>query len=530
MLQKAERTVTTIMPSGILLPPEERKIRIAPYCRVSTDSEEQEHSFAAQLQHYTELVKTEPEWELVDIYADEGISGRSTGKREEFNRLINDCKKGKIDRIITKSVSRFARNTVDCLQNVRLLASYGVSVYFEKEDIDTSKMSNEVLLAISGMQAQQESISHGNNMRWSIEKRMQKGEFIGTYAAYGFTLVDCATATIDESQAKVIRWMRDLYLSGWGFQRIANYFNEIGIKRPNGKKWDGKAVKYILTNERNVGDVLLQKNITTNEYPPRRMRNDGSQRQYYVENCLPAIFSREDRQAILDLLDSRKKGPYNSGGHKLSKLLYCNECGHTFRRMVRKNEVVWICNYYSSRNGCESNIVVNEDDTLRMFINVVNKLYLNRESLVVPILQRFEKMKSKINGTEMKIKAVDLEIAKLCKQTYVLNELIKNGILDTEDFYSQKNEISTRLNDLRNKRRTYLNEKNNDEVLTSLYNLNDELESMNGTLTDFDEDIIRAIVKKAKVISSTEIKIELHCGLVLTEHLPYYHSVRRRSA
>lgn len=527
MSQALEKTVKTILPSGIVLPPEERKIRVAPYCRVSTDSEEQEHSFAAQFQHYTELVETMSEYELVDIYADEGISGRGTGKREDFNRLISDCKKGKIDKIITKSVSRFARNTVDCLQTVRLLATYGVSVYFEKEDIDTSKMTNEILLAISGMQAQEESVSHGKNMRWATEKRMQKGEFIGTFPAYGFTLIDSAKAEINEEQAKVVRWMRDLYLSGWGFQRIANYFNEIGIKRPNGKDWYDSAVKYVLTNERNVGDALLQKNITTNEYPPRKMRNDGSQRQYYVENCLPVIFSREDRQAILDLLDSRRKGPYKCGGHKLSKLLYCNECGHTFRRMARKNEVVWICNYYSSMSGCKNNIVVNEDDTIKMFINVVNKLYLNRETLIVPIIKRFEAMKSKINGTEMKIKEVDVEIAKLCKQTYVLNELIKNGILETEDFYSQQTEVSKRLKDLRNKRRAYMNEKNNDEALSALYNLNDVLESMKSTLADFDEDIIRTIVKKAKIISSTEIHIELQCGLVLTEHLPCYYSIRR---
>ena len=528
MLQTAERTVTTIMPSGIILAPENRKIRVAPYCRVSTDSEEQEHSFAAQLQYYTELVKDMPNSELVDIYADEGISGRGTKKREDFNRLILDCKRGKIDRVITKSVSRFARNTVDCLENVRLLSSYGVSVYFEKEDIDTSKMSNEMLLAIAGMQAQEESISLGNNMRWSYKKRMEKGEFLGNVATYGYTLINSGTAIINEAEAKVVRLIKDLYLSGLGFKKIADYLNENGIISRNGKLWYSSTIRYILTNERYVGDALLQKTVTTCEYPPQKIKNTGYETQYYVSNCLPAIISREDREAILKLLDSKKVRHNNYGGHKLSKLLYCNSCGHCFKRVVQNNVAIWCCNDYVAGIGCKNKIRVMENDVLNMFTNMLNKLYLNREILIQPIIKRLEKMHSKLNKAELKIKSIDSKIAELSRQSVVISELIKNGILNVEDFYSQQNEVSNKLTELRKERSRHLFNKDNDKVLQGAYELNELLEDIENEFEDFDEVIIRTIVKKAVVISSTEIKIELHCGLMLTEHLPSYYSKRRK--
>ena len=526
MLQTADRTVTTILPNIVTTTLEKGKIRVAPYCRVSTDSEEQEHSFSAQLHYYTNLVESMPDSELVDIYADEGISGRGTKKREEFNRLMLDCRKGKIDRIITKSVSRFARNTVDCLKNVRLLSSYGVTVYFEKEDIDTAKMTNEMLLAISGMQAQEESISLGNNMRWSYIKRMEKGEFLGNTATYGYTLINSGRVIINEAEAKIVRLIKDLYLSGMGFQKISEYLNYNGIKRRNGKNWYPTTIKYILTNERYIGDALLQKSITINEYPPRRMLNDGSQPQYYVENCIPAIFTREERASILALIESRTHNQIERE-YELTKLLRCNKCGYTFRKIIRKNNIVWRCSYYSSGKGCESRIAVNEDDVIKMFIRMINKLYNNRETLIIPIIKNLETMNSKINCTEIKVKTIDSEIAKLSKQSLVLSELIKNGILDTEDFYTQQNEISSRLTELRKKRRKYLNVNHDDETLKALYDLNELLEDIEGKFTEFDGDVIRNIVKHARVVSSTEIKIVLHCGLVLTEYLPSYYSKRR---
>lgn len=529
MLQTNERTITKIEPRESSLYGTTSKTRIAAYCRVSTDSNDQEHSFAAQVKYYTDTINGIPNSELVDIYADDGISGRSIQKREDFNRLISDCIKGKIDRVLTKSVSRFARNTVDCLDTVRLLASYGVSIFFEKENIDTATMSSEILLAMSSVQAQDESVSLSNNMRWSYQERMKKGNFIGTSSTYGYILIDCATAIINESEAQIIRMMKDLYLSGWGFQKIADYLNENGIRTRLGRIWTAIKIRDILTNERYVGDALLQKTITTYENPPRRTWNDGSQPMYYVENCLPAIFSKEDRQAILELLESRKCCDYKKGGHALSRMLRCADCGNVYRRIKRNDDIVWSCIWRNSmRSDCEYH-VVHEEDVLQAFINVVNKLYNNKEKIVVPLLNKMELLNSKMFGTEQKLNAIDTKIAELSRQSFVISELMKNGILDSADFYSQFNEISANLSELRSERTEILKEKNADDTISSIHNLNDLLTDMNGELTNYDEDIIKAVIKDATVISNTELLINLHCGLQVTEQLPYYYSKRRNS-
>ncbi len=235
-----------------------KKIRLAAYWRVSTDKADQLNSFVNQIKYYTDYTKKHPQYELVEIYADEGLTGTDMKKRSEFNRLLDDCKKRKIDRVITKSTSRFARNTQDFLVVIRMLKELGISVYFEEQGIDTSKMNMEMFATFPGLIAQQESESISQNMRWSYQKRMQSGEFNTTKAPYGFTLEN-NELTVNESEAVIIRRIFDLYLSGVGKQRIANILNE----ENNDKNWSASTVKYILSNERYMGDALLQKSYKT---------------------------------------------------------------------------------------------------------------------------------------------------------------------------------------------------------------------------------------------------------------------------
>ena len=219
-----QKTVATIAPrasSG-------QTLRVAAYCRVSSDSSDQRHSFAAQVQYYTKSISENERMELVDIYADEGITGTKTAKRDDFNRMVTDCKKGKIDRILTKSVSRFARNTADALTYARLLKEYGVSILFEKENIDTAYMSSELLLALSGAQAQEESISISKNMRWSIERRMKNGTFIASHTPYGYKLFK-NEFVIEEKEAKIVQLIFQSFLSGKGKKAIADMLNKMKI-------------------------------------------------------------------------------------------------------------------------------------------------------------------------------------------------------------------------------------------------------------------------------------------------------------
>ena len=217
--------ITDITPT---LQKKTEKIRLAPYCRVSSDSADQLHSFAAQIRYYSEYAKRHPECELVDIYADEGITGTDMSKRDDFLRLLRDCKKGLIDRIITKSVSRFARNTEELLETLRMLKSIGVSVYFEEQGIDTDKMNMEMIVTFPGMAAQQESETISGNLRWSIRKRMESGEYNCTYPAFGFNQKN-GVMTINETEAIVVRRIFDLYLQGYGLQKIAAILNAEGI-------------------------------------------------------------------------------------------------------------------------------------------------------------------------------------------------------------------------------------------------------------------------------------------------------------
>ena len=228
--------------------------RLAAYCRVSSDSADQLHSFAAQLRYYSNYEKQHNDVKLVGIYADEGLSGTSMKKRAEMNRLIQDCEQGKIDRIIVKSISRFARNTQDLLQTLRLLKTNGVTVFFEEQGIDTAQLNSELFLTFPGMIAQQESESISGNMRWSYKKRMESGEFNCCAPAYGFDLIN-GELVVNETEAEVVRRIFDMYLHGAGKERIADTLNDENVSTKHGtKKWHHTAIHYILNNERYMGD------------------------------------------------------------------------------------------------------------------------------------------------------------------------------------------------------------------------------------------------------------------------------------
>lgn len=525
-MMQAERTITAVMPQSISAE-EKPTVRIAAYCRVSTDSKDQEQSFAAQVKYYNEFIQKIPNSVLTDIYADDAVSGRRTEKREEFRRLIEDCKKGKIDRVITKSVSRFARNTIDCLQTVRALNDLGVSVLFEKEQIDTAKMPSEILLAMSGTQAQDESISHGNNMKWSYQQRMKKGDFLGCRPCYGYDLVDSGTFVINEEEAKVVRLIADLYLSGMGKKKIADTLNTHGIKNKNGKPWEVFAVDYVLNNERYIGDALLQKKISTAEYPPKRIRNKGIQDQYYVENALPFILTKQQREAILMLQKHRKTDMRGAGGHQLSKILRCSECGHIFRRVTRKNDAVWQCAHrVCGKTNCTL-YTLHEDDVCTALIHAVNKLILNRELLLLPLISQLGTMQSKINGSEIKIYKIDQEIAELSRQSLVMTELLTQSILDPADFSAQNTHIAEQISALRAKRRELLRQNQTDDLLNDLRELNEILGGVESELTDYDEELIRSVINHITVQSDTELNLHLHGGLTVTEYLPKYYNGRR---
>ena len=245
------------------IPPKAAKpaiLRVAAYCRVSSDSSDQLHSYAAQIHYYTDMIQNHDGWELVDVYADEGITGTRMDKREDLNRLLTDCRKGKIDKVLVKSISRFARNTRDCLASLRELSRLGVSVQFEKENIDTGTLTTELMVSVSGSLAQQESVSISQNQRMSYQRRMERGEFITCKAPFGYRLIDGKRLEVISDEAKLVRWMFNAYLSGHSLEWIAEQMTKTGVSTTDGKPyWQCTTVLYTLTNEKYMGDSLCQK-------------------------------------------------------------------------------------------------------------------------------------------------------------------------------------------------------------------------------------------------------------------------------
>ena len=269
--------------------PEALNLRVAAYVRVSSDSMDQLNSFMAQANYYTTLISSKENWTLADIYADEGITGTSAKKRPDFQRLLSDCRKGRIDKILVKSISRFARNTQDCLETVRELKSIGIGVCFEEQNIDTSEMSGELLTAVFASIAQKESESISGNMRWSVMHRMQSGTFIPSSPPFGYKLVD-NEIKIDPDAAEIVKRIYRDYLDGKNMDEIALQLNRENIPVRLGietRKWKHGAISYILSNEKYTGDSLWQKTYSTNTLPVQKYKNYGERKMYYAVGTHP---------------------------------------------------------------------------------------------------------------------------------------------------------------------------------------------------------------------------------------------------
>jgi site-specific DNA recombinase len=317
------------------------KLRVAAYCRVSTDSDEQATSYEAQVEHYTNYIKGNSEWELAGIYADDGITGTNTKKRDEFNRMIEDCMEGKIDMVITKSISRFARNTLDCLKYIRQLKDKNIPVFFEKENINSMDSKGEIMLTIMASLAQQESQSLSQNVKLGFQFRYQQGEVQVNHNRFlGYTKDENRRLVIVPEEAEVVKRIYREYLEGASLLQIARGLEADGIlTAANKRKWRPETLKKILQNEKYIGDALLQKTYTVDFLSKKRVVNNGIVPQYYVENSHEPIITREIfmqvqeemvRRANLQAGKSGKRRIYSSK-YALSSIVYCGECGDIYR-------------------------------------------------------------------------------------------------------------------------------------------------------------------------------------------------------
>ena len=367
------------------------RLRVAAYARVSTDEEEQLSSYEAQVDYYTRYIQSNPEWTFVEVYADEGLSGTNTKKRRNFNRMIDDALAGKIDRIVTKSVSRFARNTVDTLTTIRKLKEKGVGVTFEKENIDTLDSKGELLITIMSSLAQEESRSISENVTWGWRKRISDGKVSVAYSHFlGYEKGEDGSMQVVESEAKIVRQIYGMFLDGQTPSSIAAFLTKQRISTPAGKeKWQSSTVKSILTNEKYKGDALLQKTFTVDFLSKKAKINEGEVPQYYVEKSHPAIVSAEVFDlAQYEMKRRTKKGRHTSAASIFSDKLVCGECGAVYGSKVWHSTdayrtMIWRCNekYAVKGRPCPS-LYLRDEEIQSAFVQAINQVLEQKEEIL----------------------------------------------------------------------------------------------------------------------------------------------------
>ena len=509
-------TVTVIQPT--ITEEKAVKIRCAAYCRVSSDSEDQLNSFMAQTRYYEKAFEKSDREQLVDIYADEGITGTREDKRDEFQRMIKDCRRGKIDRIYTKSISRFSRNTRDCLKNVRELKSLGITILFEKENIDTDNMTDEMMITIMGGLAQEESTSISQNMRWSIQKRMKNGTYKNATPPFGFKKVN-GDLEVDENQMQIVRQMFEWYVSGYGLQAIADKLNSMNIQ--SGKQsvlWKADNVKYVLKNERYIGDALFQKSYVTETLPHVKKRNYGEKQKYYAENVNPPVVDKDIFHKVQVLLLSRHRD-FVSNEYVLSGRIHCGKCGATFKHRNRKSGAYWICRTHDvNASDCENGSIP-ESKIYLAFIRLCNKLWHNYKVILMPLQTALQDLKLIKFSGQTQVMDIHKEIAKFREQTHVIARLKTKGFLDESKYIEQTNELTAKINKLQTELKKLTCFDDEDETLDQIEMLIDFFEKRKTPMTEFEESTFESIVEKIVVIDQHELEFHLIGGLRFKEKI-----------
>lgn len=511
--------------------PKSAKLRVAAYCRVSSDSNDQINSFLAQLNYYTNLVSSRDSWTLVDLYADEGITGTSAEKRPDFQRLLTDCRMGRVDKILVKSISRFARNTMDCLETIRELKSIGVGICFEEQNIDTASMSGELLTAVFAGIAQKESESISGNMRWSYKRRMESGTYVPTTLPYGYVRKD-GKIEVDPEKAEIIRGIFASYLAGRSSNDIAADLSAARVPcRYGGTEWNSTAVRYILTNEKYTGNSMWQKYYTTDTLPYKHPRNRGQRVSYYAEGTHEGIVSVEDFAAAQTLMARRREQltPEQNIPYPFRRKLYCGSCGTVFRRKTINGIVYWACMGHE-RKGQEycPMIQVPECEVQDAFLRLYHKLKCHGETILKQMVSDLQAIRDRRMLWSSDIVSLNKEISDINDQERMLAAMHREGLVDPDIFISQSNELACQLQAAKREKNRLI-EMQDDDTASQTAAILEELESMPDFLPEFDGEVFKALVERLTVESGERLRFRLKNGLQLTETIKRGYSNGRQS-
>ena len=488
-----------------------RKLRVAAYARVSSNSEDQKHSFAAQNAYYSKLITDNPDWELADIYADQGITGTSIDKRDDFLRMMEDCRKGRIDRILVKSSSRFARNAKESLEAVRELAALGVSVCFEEQNIDTAQVSGEVLIAIFAALAQRESEAISKRRRWSYQVQMKKGQFNTCQAPIGYRLDGRELEVIPE-EAKVVQRIFREYLSGRNSRELARMLNEENVL---GLDWKYNTIDYILQNERYAGNALLQKRYTTDTLPFCLKKNRGERPQYFVEDINEAIVS----QKIFDKAQALRRERRVAQGqmhNKVSQHMRCS-CGSPIRAKQVRDRWYWVCCWHDERHTCPL-MPIPEEEVEQAFLRLYYRLKHYGIDVLTQLISDLYAVRTGSLLWSENIVEINKQISDIASQERLLTQLKQQGSVDPDIFISRGNLLAERRRELKLQKERIL-QSEEDHTIQQTQDMLDVLESGPDWLDDFDEQLFSDLVEKIVVINNEKLCFRLLNGLEVTEKI-----------
>ncbi len=492
-----------------------KKIRVAAYCRVSTDKGDQINSFLAQMRYYADYVREYENMELVDIYADEGITGTELQKREEMKRLIKDCKNKKIDRVVVKSITRFARNSLECIEMIREMKSCGVSILFENDNIDTEKINSEMIVYIKSAFAQSEAVSAARRMSTSIRMRMEDGTYVASSAPYGYRLVNNELKIVRE-EAEIVKLIFEMYLNGFGTLVIAKRLKAMGV---DARICDKQSIRYILTNEKYIGNSLWQKSYTPNVLPLRKHKNRGELPKYYCESTHEAIISKEIFYAVQRLISSRKEKYYKDFRNQkqfFHNKIICRHCGWAYKVAKVKSGFLWVCSKKGfTDNNCRAK-TYSDYDIWSAFIRLYNTLKQNLKIIIDETIYQLENLKLKANNGNRLIAEIDNEIALLSKQNSLYSTMFGSGILDAVTFYEKSGQLKGKITELRSRRIKIINADDDEVCIEEMRKLKKIVNSGVNCLVEQDTELFNKIVKSIYVEENGNLTFLLIGELSLT--------------
>ena len=536
-LERRVRVIPATKAPETLRKAQDGKMRVAAYCRVSTDSEEQLNSYEAQKSYYTQKIQDSPDWEMAGIYADEGITGTSLKKRTEFKKMITACKRGHIDLIITKSLSRFARNTVDCLETVRLLKANGIGVYFEKENINTLTESSEFLITLFSGFAQAESESLSKNVAWGKAKSAEAGKVTFQYKKMlGYCKGADGQPEIVPEEAEVIKRIYHRYLDGCTLGQIKRELDEENVPTAQGvESWSPAIIHNILTNEKYIGDALLQKTYITDCISKKVKKNQGERAMYYVENNHPAIISREvfdqvrnemtrrsSKRKVLQKSGKTELGKY-SGKYALTELLVCGECGSPYKRVTwarnGKKRIVWRCvsRLEFGTKYCHNSPTLDESKLHSAILAAMNEFAAIRQEVCPDVLTMAEEAKQALSQAGAKLLELKKHLEAVSReQSDLLDRLLEN-MGDAEQnakmkaLTDEKESLKAQILD------TQQMEVSLEEQAARHQQMWDSIMECSAGYTEFDDEFVRQIIQKITVEDAETIRIHFRDSEMVME-------------